>query len=248
MGLSVVSHTLCRIDVLPAFALPIRRTRNWTFGTRRRGCSSWVSIETMVFGQGVLIARFARVRLAGTTVQTARGGNRGTGPRRRALGRRAVFQSDSSIPAALRLRCGVLLLCTRQYKNLSYPSHLSFFSADRQRVRTGATLLQQRHGPSCIQLQPRRPLRQDEAQPHRHRIYPLALALQRVFTLTLVCTCATLPCCCTALDPTAHVRPAWLPNAAVSHRLRTRLIVKSRQYIDPWWIRDSEVWRRSAYV
>lgn len=35
-GLSVVSHTLCKRDVFPAFALPITRTRNSTFGTRER--------------------------------------------------------------------------------------------------------------------------------------------------------------------------------------------------------------------
>ena len=42
MGLFVVSQTLCRIDVLPAFALPMIRTLNWTSGIRRRAC--WVSI------------------------------------------------------------------------------------------------------------------------------------------------------------------------------------------------------------
>ena len=31
--------------VFPAFALPIIRTRNWTFGIRRRGCCVPVSIE-----------------------------------------------------------------------------------------------------------------------------------------------------------------------------------------------------------
>ena len=38
MGLFVVSQTLCNMDVFPAFALPMIRTRNWTFGIRRRGC------------------------------------------------------------------------------------------------------------------------------------------------------------------------------------------------------------------
>jgi hypothetical protein len=32
MGLSVVSQTLCKMVVLPAFARPIMRTRNWRFG------------------------------------------------------------------------------------------------------------------------------------------------------------------------------------------------------------------------
>ena len=40
MGLSVVSQTLCKIDVLPAFALPMIRTRNRMSGSRRRGCSA----------------------------------------------------------------------------------------------------------------------------------------------------------------------------------------------------------------
>ena len=43
MGLSVVSQTLCRTDVFPAFALPIISTRNRTLGIRRFGC--WVSME-----------------------------------------------------------------------------------------------------------------------------------------------------------------------------------------------------------
>ena len=38
-----MSQTLCRIDVLPAFALPIISTRNSICGIRRRGC--WVSIR-----------------------------------------------------------------------------------------------------------------------------------------------------------------------------------------------------------
>ena len=33
-GLSVVSQTLCKIEVLPAFALPIMSTLNLTFGAR----------------------------------------------------------------------------------------------------------------------------------------------------------------------------------------------------------------------
>jgi hypothetical protein len=33
-GLSVVSQTLCNIEVLPAFALPMMRTLNLTFGAR----------------------------------------------------------------------------------------------------------------------------------------------------------------------------------------------------------------------
>jgi|SRR6266571_254052 len=45
MGLSVVSQTLCRMDVFPAFALPIMRTRNRNFGIRGRGCC--VSIGAM---------------------------------------------------------------------------------------------------------------------------------------------------------------------------------------------------------
>ena len=34
-----MSQTLCNMDVFPAFALPIIRTRNWTFGIRRRRCA-----------------------------------------------------------------------------------------------------------------------------------------------------------------------------------------------------------------
>src|ERR1700761_4164468 len=36
-GLSVVSHTLCKMDVLPAFARPIMSTLNLISGTRRPG-------------------------------------------------------------------------------------------------------------------------------------------------------------------------------------------------------------------
>jgi hypothetical protein len=54
-----VSQTLCRMDVLPAFALPIISTRNWMFGIRRRvvGCplerriclvDCWLPIESTV--------------------------------------------------------------------------------------------------------------------------------------------------------------------------------------------------------
>jgi hypothetical protein len=50
MGLSVVSQTRWRIDVFPAFALPITRTRNWIFGIRRLVRS--VDIGAMVFGFG----------------------------------------------------------------------------------------------------------------------------------------------------------------------------------------------------
>ena len=42
MGLSVVSQTLCKIDVLPAFARPMISTRKSIFGSRRGG--SWESI------------------------------------------------------------------------------------------------------------------------------------------------------------------------------------------------------------
>ena len=57
-GLSVVSQTLCRMDVLPAFALPIMRTRNRMFGTRRRGC--WVNIGATMCGKarGQRVDRF----------------------------------------------------------------------------------------------------------------------------------------------------------------------------------------------
>ena len=36
-GLSVVSQTLCNIEVLPAFALPMMSTLNWTSGVRGFG-------------------------------------------------------------------------------------------------------------------------------------------------------------------------------------------------------------------
>ena len=36
-GLSVVSQTLCNIEVFPAFALPMMSTLNRTFGTRGLG-------------------------------------------------------------------------------------------------------------------------------------------------------------------------------------------------------------------
>ena len=36
-GLSVVSQTLCKIEVLPAFALPMMSTLNRTFGVRGFG-------------------------------------------------------------------------------------------------------------------------------------------------------------------------------------------------------------------
>jgi hypothetical protein len=49
VGLSVVSQTRCRIDVFPAFALPIIRTRNWIFGIRRGVCA--VDIGAMKFGK-----------------------------------------------------------------------------------------------------------------------------------------------------------------------------------------------------
>ena len=39
-GLSVVSQTLCKIEVFPAFALPMMSTLNWTFGTRGRGAGA----------------------------------------------------------------------------------------------------------------------------------------------------------------------------------------------------------------
>src|SRR6266702_3406648 len=51
MGLSVVSQTLCRMDVFPAFALPIIRTRNRNFGIRGRGCC--MSIGATVFGEEI---------------------------------------------------------------------------------------------------------------------------------------------------------------------------------------------------
>src|SRR6266702_4204275 len=56
MGLSVVSHTLCKMVVLPAFALPIIRTRNLIFGIRRRGCC--VSIGATEFGKARVLGRF----------------------------------------------------------------------------------------------------------------------------------------------------------------------------------------------
>jgi hypothetical protein len=34
------------MDVFPAFALPIMRTRNWTFGIRRRGCCVSIGATT----------------------------------------------------------------------------------------------------------------------------------------------------------------------------------------------------------
>jgi hypothetical protein len=51
MGLSVVSQTRCRIEVFPAFALPIIRTRNRIFGIRRWVRS--VDIGAMEFGKVV---------------------------------------------------------------------------------------------------------------------------------------------------------------------------------------------------
>src|SRR6266702_3362151 len=55
MGLSVVSHTLCKMVVLPAFALPIIRTRNWISGIRGRGCC--VSIGATVFRKKRVVDR-----------------------------------------------------------------------------------------------------------------------------------------------------------------------------------------------
>src|SRR6266702_3720267 len=42
--------------VLPAFALPIIRTRNWIFGIRRGGCC--VSIGATEFGKARVVDRF----------------------------------------------------------------------------------------------------------------------------------------------------------------------------------------------
>src|SRR6266571_3756927 len=56
MGLSVVSQTLCKMDVFPAFVLPIIRTRNRIFGIRGRGCC--VSIGATVFGKERAVDRF----------------------------------------------------------------------------------------------------------------------------------------------------------------------------------------------
>src|SRR6266702_5655763 len=56
MGLSVVSQTLCRMDVLPAFGLPIIRTRKWIFGIR-----CWVSIGATEFGKARVVDRFGPV-------------------------------------------------------------------------------------------------------------------------------------------------------------------------------------------
>ena len=39
-GLSVVSQTLCNIEVLPAFALPMMSTLNWTSGAREFGAGA----------------------------------------------------------------------------------------------------------------------------------------------------------------------------------------------------------------
>ena len=39
-GLSVVSQTLCKIEVLPAFALPMMSTLNLTFGARGLGAGA----------------------------------------------------------------------------------------------------------------------------------------------------------------------------------------------------------------
>lgn len=47
MGLSVVSQTLCKIDVLPAFARPIISTRKSIFGSWRGG--GWESIAAATF-------------------------------------------------------------------------------------------------------------------------------------------------------------------------------------------------------
>src|ERR1700691_2815131 len=48
------------MDVLPAFALPIIRTRNWISGIRGRGC--WVSIASgaTVFGKARVVDRLNR--------------------------------------------------------------------------------------------------------------------------------------------------------------------------------------------
>ncbi len=51
-----MSHTLCKMVVLPAFALPIIRTRNWISGIRRRGCC--VSIGATEFGKARVVDRF----------------------------------------------------------------------------------------------------------------------------------------------------------------------------------------------
>jgi hypothetical protein len=61
MGLSVVSQTLCKIDVLPAFALPIIRTRNLNFGSGTG--ARWVFIGAttvfgLVFGRARVVDRF----------------------------------------------------------------------------------------------------------------------------------------------------------------------------------------------
>jgi len=47
VGLSVVSQTLCKIVVFPAFALPMMRTRNAIFGIGREYL---VSIGLVSFG------------------------------------------------------------------------------------------------------------------------------------------------------------------------------------------------------
>jgi hypothetical protein len=52
-SLSVVSQTRCRIDVFPAFSLPIISTRNWIFGSRRWVYS--VDIGAMKFGKGRVV-------------------------------------------------------------------------------------------------------------------------------------------------------------------------------------------------
>src|SRR6266404_7476023 len=66
VGLSVVSQTLCKIVVFPAFALPMTRTRNLMFGI---GWDCFVSIAFVSIGerqsqesiQNVLVHRFTRL-------------------------------------------------------------------------------------------------------------------------------------------------------------------------------------------
>src|SRR5882762_5079899 len=48
VGLSVVSQTLCKIVVFPAFALPMMRTRNWIVGIWR---DCFVSIAFVSIGE-----------------------------------------------------------------------------------------------------------------------------------------------------------------------------------------------------
>ena len=47
MGLSVVSQTRCKIDVFPAFALPITSTRNVIAGNRRLSTVDAVSLSAV---------------------------------------------------------------------------------------------------------------------------------------------------------------------------------------------------------